>query len=157
MHKIKKYGKVKHIKSYFEGEHIMYDGNWWTLDEKSTEIKKRTTEKRVKPHGRKPQDLTGKTFGRLKVLKRCGYKVYGKRKKITFLCECSCGNKVEVTSDHLRNGSVRSCGCLKKESRSAFLKNQMKKKIREGVQKELKEGSIITFKFFKWTIFVKRN
>jgi hypothetical protein len=54
-------------------------------------------------------DLTGKTFGRLTVLKR------GKNKKIqpTWICQCECGTIVEVSGGNLRkdDGQI-SCGCI---------------------------------------------
>lgn len=57
-------------------------------------------------------NLTGRSFGRLKVLglspKRSGRKSY-------WVCECVCGNKKVVRSDSLKDGKVKSCGCLKKE------------------------------------------
>lgn len=57
-------------------------------------------------------NLIGKKFGRLIVLglssKKSGRKSY-------WVCQCSCGNKAVVRSDSLKNGSVMSCGCLKKE------------------------------------------
>lgn len=60
--------------------------------------------------GKNIKDLTGKRFGRLKVLaidtERSGKKTY-------WICECKCGNKKSIRSDSL--GIVNSCGCLKKE------------------------------------------
>lgn len=50
-------------------------------------------------------DLTGQTFGRLKV-----YNFLGKGK---YLCKCSCseGTLVIVHGGHLRSGHTTSCGC----------------------------------------------
>lgn len=54
-------------------------------------------------------DLTGQKFGRLEVLKQAGK---DKWRNFRWLCKCNCGNKVIVSSGHLRNGSIKSCGCL---------------------------------------------
>lgn len=61
---------------------------------------------------RKPQDITGKQFGRLVALERLGPRT--KRGCHYWLCECECGNKHEVQIAHLNSGNVRSCGCLSK-------------------------------------------
>lgn len=55
-------------------------------------------------------DLTGRTFGKLKVIKR----VENLGAHAAFLCECSCGNQVIVKGTALtrRNKPVRSCGCI---------------------------------------------
>lgn len=55
------------------------------------------------------KDLTGKTFNRLTVL-RLGDR--GKRNDIRWLCQCTCGNKVNVLSYSLKSGKTKSCGCL---------------------------------------------
>lgn len=57
-------------------------------------------------------DLTGKTFGRLTVLK----KLDKRKNEWYWLCQCDCGTTKEVRGVSLREGKVRSCGCLKKES-----------------------------------------
>lgn len=56
-------------------------------------------------------DLTGKTYGRLVVLKRAG-KV-GSR--ATWECQCSCGNTGVWRTDVLTRGVVSSCGCFRQE------------------------------------------
>lgn len=58
-------------------------------------------------------DLTNKKFERLLVEKRVG--TQGKHP--IWLCKCDCGNKTIVRGDHLREGNVRSCGCLEDENR----------------------------------------
>lgn len=58
------------------------------------------------------QDLTGQKFGRLEAVrlseKRSGRKTYWE-------CKCECGNPKTIRTDSLKNGLIRSCGCLKKE------------------------------------------
>lgn len=56
-------------------------------------------------------DLTGKKFGKLTVLKRSE-----KRSKSGTLwdCVCSCGKEVTVFSSNLKRGTSTSCGCNKK-------------------------------------------
>lgn len=57
-------------------------------------------------------DLTGKTFGNLVVIEK------DNKKSSTgsyWICQCSCGNIKSIRSAHLRNGSIQSCGCLRKQ------------------------------------------
>ena len=56
----------------------------------------------------KPVDLTDRTFGKLRVLKKaditqCGHTVWE--------CECECGNVVSVMGSSLTSGKTKSCGC----------------------------------------------
>ena len=57
-------------------------------------------------------DLTGKQFGRLMVLKQAGHDAH---KKIQWECSCTCGKKVIVNGASLLKSVTKSCGCLKKE------------------------------------------
>ena len=68
--------------------------------------------KKIKTCGECYKDLLGKTFGRLTVIRK------GKKDKAQhqyWICECECGNIVEVNSDNLRRGLTQSCGCLHSE------------------------------------------
>jgi len=58
-------------------------------------------------------DLTGQTFGRLKVLSRRP----NRGTTVVWLCECQCDERklVEVDARNLRSGHTKSCGCLMKE------------------------------------------
>lgn len=70
--------------------------------------------------GRPPIEMTGRTFGRLTVLERAGRDPRG---KITWRCSCECGNPEFVAEgDELRRGKVRSCGCLRRETARAILR-----------------------------------
>ena len=61
----------------------------------------------------KVHDLTGKHFGRLKILERNPKNDNhgGSR----WDCECDCGNKITVQAGNLKNNHTQSCGCLNKE------------------------------------------
>lgn len=60
----------------------------------------------------KPQDLTGKRFGRLVAIKMLDKtNAYGK----WWLLECDCGNTKEAQPYTLNRGSVTSCGCTHHE------------------------------------------
>jgi len=56
-------------------------------------------------------DHSGKTFGRLYVIKRIRFSKNGK-----YLCRCECGKETEVWSYNLTNEHTRSCGCLSIET-----------------------------------------
>lgn len=57
-------------------------------------------------------NLLGDKYNRLTVIEQTEKR---KNRKIVWKCQCDCGNIVEVASDALRGGRVKSCGCLKKE------------------------------------------
>ena len=57
-------------------------------------------------------DLTGHVYGRLTVIKKHGLSKSG---SIAWLCKCDCGNETIVSSNHLRKGNTKSCGCLHRE------------------------------------------
>lgn len=66
-------------------------------------------------------DLTGKIFGRWKVLKYMG--------KSKWLCECSCANHTQriVNGQALRRGDSKSCGCYNREIAAETMHNTMHK------------------------------
>ncbi|MBU7002981.1 hypothetical protein HPG02_05040 [Pediococcus pentosaceus] len=58
-------------------------------------------------------DLTGQQFSRLKVLRVASKK--SAAGNTFWVCQCTYGNIIEADGYRLRRGSVRSCGCLRKE------------------------------------------
>lgn len=56
-------------------------------------------------------ELAGEVFGQLTVVEKASSKRSG---CIDWVCKCSCGRVVILTSDHLtrKSNPVRSCGCL---------------------------------------------
>lgn len=71
-------------------------------------------------------DLTGKKFGRLTVIKQVEDHVSPKGKhESKWLCGCECGNTKEVLGRSLIYGLTLSCGCLSKEKASNTCKNRV--------------------------------
>ncbi len=56
------------------------------------------------------EDLTGRQFGELTVLRRVENDKAG---RVRWLRRCSCGREVVVRALHLKSGKTRSCGCKK--------------------------------------------
>lgn len=56
-------------------------------------------------------DLTGRRFGWLRVVALADKRTAGKR--AICKCQCDCGIEIEVSSAHLKNGLVKSCGCYR--------------------------------------------
>lgn len=56
--------------------------------------------------------MIGRKFGKLTVLEECEER---KRRSKVYKCLCDCGNITNVVGYRLRNGTIRSCGCLRKE------------------------------------------
>ena len=63
-------------------------------------------------HQSKAFNLIGQKFGKLIPLKNTGKKT--SNRSAIWLCQCDCGNKIEVSQDSLRHGT-KSCGCLQRE------------------------------------------
>lgn len=55
-------------------------------------------------------DITGQTFGRLTAESITGTNSWG---NVRWMCSCSCGRQVVVTSGNLHRGNTKSCGCLR--------------------------------------------
>ena len=66
-------------------------------------------------------DLTGNIYGRLTVITDDGSRT--KSGRVIWLCECSCGNKVHVQSQNLKDGRTKSCGCLNDDKRRERFKD----------------------------------
>ena len=57
------------------------------------------------------QDMIGEKYGHLTVLKVSDrLDKYGKRSYR--ICQCECGNIIEVYRGHLKDGHTQSCGCM---------------------------------------------
>lgn len=69
-------------------------------------------------------DMTGQVCGRLTVLRRAEQKSKSGQ-KAKWVCQCECGNIVEVVGTSLRNGATQSCGCLQKERTSQAVKKDL--------------------------------
>ena len=70
---------------------------------KSCGCEKKTTSR----HGNIAEDLTGKVFADLTVLRRAE----NRKGRTCWLCRCICGNEKVVLAKDLKSGKVKSCGC----------------------------------------------
>ncbi len=66
----------------------------------------------LKRRPRTTRQLPGQRFDRLTVVCIDSHTRNG---SALWLCHCDCGESVNVRTDHLINGNVKSCGCLKAE------------------------------------------
>jgi hypothetical protein len=57
---------------------------------------------------KKQQDISGQRFGRLIALHRVTTQKW--------FCKCDCGNQITASTNVLRSGNTRSCGCLRDEA-----------------------------------------
>ncbi len=75
---------------------------------------------------RKIQDIIGKRYSRLVVLRENGRTKHGMR---IFECRCDCGNSVNVPIASLQNGNTRSCGCIRNKYGYIPVKNSKLYKV----------------------------
>lgn len=75
------------------------------------------------------KDLTGMKFGKLTVIRKYG----SKNNKIYWECICDCGNKTVISTDRLKGGHTKSCGCVRKENctQKRFIHGKSKTRIYE--------------------------
>jgi hypothetical protein len=62
------------------------------------------------------KDETGNKYGLLTVIEETDKRVPSNR-CIKWRCKCECGNIKIVSGHNLRQGTVRSCGCLVRKKR----------------------------------------
>ena len=63
---------------------------------------------------RSRKDLTGKVFGRLRVISWACNRWVGRRRSF-WKCVCECGKTAYIRVGDLNGGKTKSCGCLKQE------------------------------------------
>ena len=62
------------------------------------------------------KDLTGQRFGRLVVIERAeNFILPSGQPQTAWLCQCDCGNTIEVDASSLKSNHTLSCGCIQKE------------------------------------------
>lgn len=76
-------------------------------------------------------DLTGKVFGRLTVIEYSHKTNHG---TYYYKCKCSCGTDKVIEGSKLKNGTIKSCGCLRKE---CFVKDLSGKRFGNLLVKKL--------------------
>ena len=74
------------------------------------------------------ENLEGKKFGKLLVLKFSGVK----SNNTLWLCMCECGNETTAFSGNLKRGHTKSCGCLRIARESLFKRFWNKVLIGDG-------------------------
>lgn len=55
------------------------------------------------------KDITGMRFGKLIAIESTSKRLF---RNVIWLCQCDCGNFKEVDQGSLKNGLVKSCGCI---------------------------------------------
>ena len=75
-------------------------------------------------------DLTGEKYGYLTVLSLSTRK----NTKRSWVCVCDCGEVKHVATSALRNGTVKSCGCIKKKKNSLPLINKHQELTPAGIK-----------------------
>lgn len=97
--------------------------------------------------GRRAEDLTGKRFGKLVVL-RYDEQLSKKKGRTFWLCKCDCGNEVSIRKDRLGD-NTKSCGCLHKEhARKTMFKDIVGERF--GKLTVIKEAGINNSREIKW-------
>ena len=73
--------------------------------------------------GAVPEDLTGRTFGRLSVVRQD----MNATRRPRWICLCQCGAIKSVEACELKSGKTKSCGCLNRQNIRAAKKHGLAK------------------------------
>lgn len=65
-------------------------------------------------------DLTGRPYGRLTVLGLSTYRGNSKKGETFWICECDCGEIIDVRGTDLKKNHTKSCGCFRRENTGAL-------------------------------------
>lgn len=79
----------------------------------------------------KKSNITGKSFGRLEVIRETDNRA--SNGSVIYMCRCLCGNFVEVSATDLKRGRISSCGCLAAECHVAQGKIIGKKHVDKNI------------------------
>lgn len=125
----KEYGKLK-IVSFSRETKNGYIFNCLCNCGRKTTIEcnlKKLEKGKVKDCGcvKRNKNLIGKKFGKLLVVSRNLEKQ--KDRNAMWNCECECGGKRIVMTNHLTNGLVKHCGCENEKCRNEFTKTKIHK------------------------------
>lgn len=77
-------------------------------------------------------DLSDKKFGKLTVIEKAEIKPKPKNRHTYWRCICDCGKESVVSSDKLKSGETKSCGCLLDESRIKTIRKYNEKYNKKG-------------------------
>lgn len=91
------------------------------------------------------KSLIGKRFGRLVVVADGPILQRPKSQQPTAICNCDCGNRVQVFKSNLRSGGTKSCGCFQKE-------NVTKRSTKHGHAKRNRH----TRTYYSWRSMIRR-
>ncbi len=102
-------------------------------------------------------DLTGQRYGRLTVVER----LFERKDYLSsiWVCRCDCGNEAHVFVGNLKNGTSKSCGCLRKEILSRSRQSDdtepaEKNKLPSGGQ--IKHGLSRSNEYHIWSVLKQR-
>lgn len=91
---------------------------------------------------RRFNDLSGRKFGRLRVIDT-SHRVRTQRgKRFYWNCLCECGRQAKVDSNSLKSKRVRSCGCLRQEQARQNQRRRHSGLPRVGAERKKKTLSI---------------
>lgn len=95
--------------------------------------------------GRPAEDLTGKKFNYLTVIRRATEEEWprGSGRHAKWLCKCDCGKTRFVDSSDLKNGSAISCGCKNREKAKELAYALGKKNFKDLTGQKFGELTVI--------------
>lgn len=101
-------------------------------------------------------DLSGKTFGKLKIIRRAEYnELIKKHAGAYWICQCECGKIATLRGSNIVNGSSKSCGCLWKRAKyeqipGMYLTRLKANAIRRNISYNITPS-------YLWELFKKQN
>ena len=97
------------------------------------------------------KDLTGNVYNKWTVIKRGKTLVRGKQRRTYWVCQCVCGNIVEVYANSLTSGKSKGCYCGKGKSEGESAKRTAYNLYRVGARDRNKDFNLTLEQFVEFS------
>jgi hypothetical protein len=91
-------------------------------------------------------DLAGRKFGRLTVVRIAGYKKEKSGTHVLWLCRCRCKRRVVTIGRDMKRGMTQSCGCLQRQR----VREHNEVLVRHGHTRTHSDGQRTTATYRSW-------
>lgn len=100
------------------------------------------------------KDISGQKFGLLTAIRPTDDRYFG---SIVWLCQCECGNYINIPQNHLVNNNTQSCGCLSSKGEANIQKVLEQNNIKFEKEKTFNDLKSNTNHFYRYDFYLPEH